>query len=448
MYKIILHTTIVILASIFFVHNQELWLYIPYSILVLFLLQLFWSPKISIFLKFFVALFILGNWLKITIHGILDYPYVEATGSFTGTLVEWNRYFLFSITISASLLTSAWANYCAPRSSFSRLASTRKTIHSSLFTITSIFLILLIYALNWEFGFYRIGVSRTLNLPFGLDAPISFMVYLGAPILLALLATNSVITSGRVTIFSLFSISFISILAAMTTYSRAALFVLLLPIFLGMYKKSHQINGESQSFLGMFTVMVPTTVALLAAVSVMRISVYGGSGEINQTNLDLYLFESIGLFVDRWIGAEALMVSVSSHQSTELFIDMITENPSAGMNGIYQNLAGSQYLLLSLDNMTFLTLPGALALLTFSGSYSLVFFGVFIICIFGIIVEQAVIKLFAKEYALQYLISAALAYHFSQMIFAKLLIPFIVQLFFFLALLKLYYKIANNRIAH
>ena len=419
--------------------NDNYYLYLPYTFFVFILIKNLQQPSLSFFLKFLSCLFVFGNWLKITIHGIFNYPYVEATGAFVGTRDQWDYFFIFSIVICFGLLFSSFLNLKLQRSSIvdgPALGFYRR--NQNKFNQLAIALILLIYFVNWKYGFYRIGVARDLDLPLGLNAPMSFLVYLGAPMLAAILANSSVEKNGFVSSRALIYLAVFSVMAAATTYSRASLVVLFIPIALGMYRKSFYINGVSQTKFNLFLVLVPSVLITLATVSVFRIIVYGGAESVSRSDVEFYVAESAGLFFDRWVGAEGLMVSVSSGPSIKLFISMIMESPSVGVQSIYQNLAGSQYLNLDISNMTFLTLPGVFALLSFSGSVIIVFLGTLAVCFIGVVLEIFVAGKFRTQYPLHYLISGNLAYHFSQMIFPSLLVPFVIQIIFFVFLLGIF----------
>ncbi len=415
-------------------------LYIVHTFLISALAYTLSKQLRSFFLLFISTLFIAGNWLKVSVHNIFLYKYVEATGSFNGSAQHWDEFFYFSISMSIALLTTVLVIDLAPKKKgFGRIKQLART-NSRMFFYISTILVIVIYLLNWRFGFYRIGVARELYLSFGLDAPASFLVYLGAPMLVAVLATNSVTKNRSVTIQSLIAIALVIILASTSTYSRASIVIVMLPIILGLYRKSKEITGQAQSITPVVFVMVPTLVLSLAFVSIARVFAYTDATTVDSDILIFYFFENLGLFIDRWIGAEGLMVAVSSNQSMDLFITMLFENPASGVNSIYQILSDSQYQHMLLVDKTFLTLPGAFALLAFSGNVLVSFIGVLLICILGVLVEQFVVQTYKSHYSLQYLISASLAYHFSQMIFPVLLIPFLIQVMFFLTLLKFFFS--------
>ena len=429
---------VIALAFAYCFNSGQISLYIPYTLLVIILLKIVTFKWVPIFIKFLIGLFLLGNWLKVTLHGIFEYPYVEATGQFAGTDKQWDDFFSYSIVIALGLICAAFPTSSSTRVSGSKVDGLCRPIEDKTSNRFAVALILIIYALNWEYGFYRVGVARELYLPFGLDAPASFMVYLGAPMIIAILAMNSVTQKGSVTLLALLSLSASSILSAVVTYSRASVVVLLVPIVLGMYIRSRELNSRAQSVVPLIIILIPLTLIILVLVSALRIKIFGGADLITRSAIDFYVLESIGLFVDRWIGAESLMVSVSSDQSLDLFFRMLVEDQTIGVQGIYQYLANSQYLQLFLENMTFLTLPGAFALLSFSGSFVLVFLGVLIIGLFGRSIEKIVVITFPGNYPLHYLISGNLAYTFSQVVFPQLLIPYVIQLLFVIIILRLF----------
>lgn len=431
---------VIFLASMFSIFSGYKSLYIIYTVIILFLSCVILKRRLSVFLKFIIGMFILGGWFKVTVHGIFEYPYVEATGAFSGTSFQWDQFFIYSSVAAVALLCVSLLNLGARRPHEQKPLISPNRVCSDSFVTIAIAAVLTIYGLNWLFGFYRIGVARDLSLPFGLDAPASFMVYMGAPLLAAIVASDSVVRHSHVTKSALLYAAALAVVAGMVTYSRSTVVIIMVPIALGMYKRSAVMGYRKQSIAGFAIAMIPALIVTLVAVSVVRISVYGGEAHLTSESIERYLSESIGLFVDRWIGAEGMMVAVSSNQSIEMFLEMITESASSGVQSLYQDVSGSQYFNIHIDGMTFLTLPGIFALLAFSGNFFIVFVGTIVTATIGIFVERIVIALFPGNYSLQYFIACALAYHFSQMIFPVLLIPFLVQLLTFLPMLRMVYS--------
>ena len=392
----------------------------------------------SSFLVVMCILFFLGNWLKITVHKIFNYPYIEPNGNFIGDSTQWADYYISSIVITSSLIFFNVFVTFIPKVKNTYLDNISANKISA--DKVGIIFLLIIYLLNWKFGFYRIGVSREMYLPFGLDAPVSFLVFIGAPIYLSIIATSLIIKKKRLTKSILFLVAIMSLIASTTIYSRASALLIMLPILFGLNKTAKSIGLNKSSLELVLLATGGTLIISIFVVSIIRSYVY--SGDLSSERLGFYLLESFGLVFDRWIGAEAIMTAVTSQPSTNLFFFMLQENPSVGVDGIYQKLSDSHYVYT--EGMTFLTLPGAFGLLTFSGNFALIFVGVFIICVIGLIVEQFVKKNFKRQHALELLISTNLAYHFSQMIFAYLFIPFIVQLILLLIFTKLCFVAAST----
>lgn len=440
--KIVVLFVLGVFLIIAYLDRPSLLHYAVYSILIVFLLLYVSLQARSFFLSVLSILFFLGNWLKVSIHGIFDYPYIEPNGGFEGTHGDWARFYEYSIVIAMGLVSSKFLFDLLPRSGghSGRISGLR--VGSNIYTLFSIILIITIYALNWRFGFYRIGVARDLDLPLGLNAPASFMVFLGAPILLSILATNSVVKAGMVPSSTALAVAITTVAASVTTYSRATVIIVMLPILYGLYFRAEMINGKRQSLKPLIYVLGPALAASVALVSLVRSYVYSSGGSVDADRLNLYLLESVGLFFDRWIGAEGLMTALKSPQSTDLLLRMLYENPAAGVGGIYQKLSDSHYV--ELSGMTFLTLPGAFGILAFSGSLAILFIGVVGISFVGISIEEFVRQAFRDYPSLRFLIATNLAYHFTQMVFPVLLIPFLVQLIFFLLAAKLFVRLGTR----
>jgi len=85
------------------------------------------------------------------------------------------------------------------------------------------------------------------------------------------------------------------------------------------------------------------------------------------------------LSLDRWIGLEGVLSVASSPEQlgASLLKRGLKENAARGVDSIYQSLSNSYY---AYDrNFTFLTLPGAIAVLFYSGSPIIVLAGMFLI---------------------------------------------------------------------
>jgi hypothetical protein len=84
----------------------------------------------------------------------------------------------------------------------------------------------------------------------------------------------------------------------------------------------------------------------------------------------------LGLAVDRWVGLGGVL-AVSSYPELgyDLFAEGIREDPGLGERSMFQKISGSGAIYAESEQFTFLTLPGSVAVLYYSGSLYVVAFG-------------------------------------------------------------------------
>ena len=175
-------------------------------------------------------------------------------------------------------------------------------------------------------------------------------------------------------------------------------------------------------------------VLVLALVSVYRVKVFSGIGSVDSDMLAFFMLESGLLALDRWVGAEALMVAVSEPgRSTELFWRLMGEDPAIGVDSIYQQLSGGKYEFL--QGLTFLTLPGYFGIIGLTGQLLLIFILTAMMVAAGLAYEWLIRRLLCQQVVPVALICAAVANALTQLSFPRLLGPFLLQMTFLAALL-------------
>jgi len=414
------------------------WLWTLTAITVL-LLRAITVGRLSWFFIFMAIFFALGCWLKIVVHHIFDYPYIEPTGNFSDSPEEWDDYYLFASTIGLSLLgaritsnilsgifpkPTRWLQLSGPVGNGEWLA---------LILIAGCF-----YFVNNQLAFFVTGVDAKITLPFALNAPLAFMALIGFAVVTSTFLERDVVASRTLTTKAILSLLTVSAIASISMASRAAIVMQAIPILLAAAYVTKQITGQRPS-LKSFVYFTLFLVTVLVIVSIYRIQVFSGSSLANQELVFFFALESAMLVVDRWVGAEALMVAVSEPtRSLTLFTQILAEDAARGSDAIYQILAGSKYGFL--QGLTFLTLPGYFAVLGLSGSMIAIAAGTFFITLAGIAYESLARRaLFGKTISAA-LISAALANALTQLSFPRLLIPFIFQMTALIILLSIIYR--------
>jgi hypothetical protein len=131
------------------------------------------------------------------------------------------------------------------------------------------------------------------------------------------------------------------------------------------------------------------------------------------------------LVVGRWIGIEGTM-AVSSYPglSVDTFRHALTESPSIGEAAFYQRLAGSTYH--TTAQYEFLTTPGAIAILYYSGSLAIVPLGMGLLTALLIAFEMVTSRFSGNALTVS-IVAMTLANAIVQMQFPYLFLVFLVE---------------------
>ena len=139
-----------------------------------------------------------------------------------------------------------------------------------------------------------------------------------------------------------------------------------------------------------------------------------------------YFMEIPNLFLNRWVGLEAIMVSSSyQHRGMESFKKAFFDDAKLGVKSMFQRISKAQYS--KSKHFTFMTLAGPIAILYLSNSFVLLTLGMAMISIILILVEESVKKYIGNPFVTS-LCSLALAYNATQITFPYLTAIFLAQL--------------------
>lgn len=143
------------------------------------------------------------------------------------------------------------------------------------------------------------------------------------------------------------------------------------------------------------------------------------------------LMEMSKLVVDRWIGLEGVL-AVVSHDGTgwPLFLRSLVELPESGTEAIYQRMSNAQYQ--AFENFTFMTIPGPMAILLYSGKLTVLAGGLAMLFLTGVLAERLANYLVGNIFA-RATIGVALAYLVVQTNFPRVQFFFLIELLGFIA---------------
>ncbi|MDQ7843999.1 MAG: hypothetical protein QN141_11545 [Armatimonadota bacterium] len=328
---------------------------------------------------FLTGFMVLGFWVKLMAHLLLGFRFAEPVGAFDYSPAQWDR----ALTAAAA----AAAGAALFRLGY-LLAVRRKVVgdappsagpgwyHGRPVEIWALaaFLTLILYLVNFRFAFFQIGVVPKLTLPPGLNAVVAWMVFAGGPLAWTLLAEWELARRPERFAPLVWSVCLLALVASVSTASRGTTIFLFAAYGCALaLHRPGQLRKLVQTWRWRLPVVLTATLALsLTLVSVFRMTTYvlpRGTLDGNEMARQV-----LTLPVARWVGLEGLLsVSASTQRSLALLVEGIREDPKRGVHSIYQKLAGSPYE--ARDGFIYLTLPGAPAILYYSGSVAIVLAG-------------------------------------------------------------------------
>ncbi|RWG58191.1 MAG: hypothetical protein EOQ64_08615 [Mesorhizobium sp.] len=133
------------------------------------------------------------------------------------------------------------------------------------------------------------------------------------------------------------------------------------------------------------------------------------------------------LAVMRWVGLEGVMTAAanSDRLGRDLFVKVISEDPAAGSQAIYQKMSGDRYG--NVEYYTFLTLPGPIGVASMSGSPLIVAAFMFGLALVGHSIEWVAARL-TQNLATAAVTGVSLAYLTVQMGFPWTLLIYAIEL--------------------
>lgn len=433
------------------------------------------------FILFFVSFLTLGCWAKLVFHFIIGNRLVEPIGPFDDRAVSWDMALVVLIISFATMLACLGLLAIRRRTpSMEPTTDSRTPLLGVLLALASVMTAALL-AFNFHYNILKIGTAPSLQLNSYVYVVIAFMVAWGNTILLATLGFWMVKEQrlSPVLLFVLLNVE--GCLAAISMGSRAqmilhaavpfAVYFLLgarlnwqlkrrdwltiLPITLILFVTS--IVAVSADRLASFATAVPVQKsagviqasssaaakqplvnsnvasvqsAVTPKVIVPKAAAAPVSPEMRIIQWKGVMYQLSRLVVDRWIGLEGVLAVTANHAQLDqaLFAKGLREDPNLGTAAIYQVMSGSKYE--AFENFTFMTIPGPIAVLYYSGSLVVVAAGIAVLLLAGFIIELIAEKTLRNPPA-SAAIGMAMAYLIVQTNFPKALWFFMLELTLF-----------------
>ncbi len=424
---------------------------------------------------FFALMLFLGFWAKLMLHMIFGANFLEPIGNFSGGAAEWGRALLVAsmaacgISLARLLQLGLAARFDASaRSSAPAVPSWYGQSRKAIW-ILSLFAILGLNLLNFQTAFYQTGVNPRLVLPFHLNVPLGWLINIGLALWCAVLVHWEFLRSPR-SLANTLSLPILESLTSSTSALSRSFYVMHSGSYffaLGSRWAAVRAALTGSRLMGLLLLWILCLAISLTLVSWLRIHVYylayepellaitpqekvipepvlnaGGSPQVSQggapapshatpgasvsNQITPMLRQVASLFVDRWIGLEGVLaVSSYSGLSYELLVAAIQESPKKGADSLYQLVAKSNYK--ATQRFTFLTLPGVVAVLYYSGSLWIVAVGAMLVTALLIGTEFAALRYTANPF-LASMAALGLANVVCQVNFPYLAAVFVAQL--------------------
>lgn len=424
------------------------WLLVAFHLAFLTMLALAW-PRPRIDAYFFLAIFMfLGFWAKYMAHAIIVYPFVEPVGAFTDSPEQWDRVIIVS-TVAALGSVCARLLYLfffrkkgRDNPGYEIFIPQWYLRNPGLYWSIAIVISLGLYFANFHFAFFQTGVNPRLILPYSLNAVFAWTCYCGCALLFALLSGwECQRREGRYAPL-VWSVCIVGIISSLSLSSRAITLFLYMAYFvaLSMHSKATLLDLFRRWRWRLPALLAVSLLLSLVLVSSYRMNTYKIHDEntLMRTNASEMTIQISRSIIDRWIGLEGVMVAASSEElGYPLFFSALGEDPATGVNSIYQKLSHSPYEFLS--GFTYLTLAGAPAILFFSGSLVLVFFGMACGALVLLILEYFALKITQSRFLVA-LLGLFMANAICQMNFPYLWLVFVFETIVAILILGLFLR--------
>jgi hypothetical protein len=419
---------------------------------------------------FFAALLFLGFWSKLSLHLVLDYPFIEPIGRFDWKAKSWDQALIVATCGAIGVMIPRLLQLviCKRRHDAKEMGATASwvpawyVVHRKFIWLSMALIILGLNVWNFEAAFYQIGVNPKLILPLHLNVVTGWLINIGFGLAGAIVFGWEVARESRNLTAGLLFVIAEACVSSSSALSRSIYFLRTAPYGLVLAEKWKTIcpmltNRELMltglaAILGMvLSLSIVTWFRLQIFPATFTLTTYSESSMTSVTiapfkdtdtkgapvnaseiravydkTINLTLVQISRLFLDRWIGMEGVL-SVSAYPDVgrELLKEGLLESPTQGSSSLYQRIAGSAYR--ESKDFTFLTSPGVVAALYYSGSLLMVLVGMAGVAAIMIGTEAAAARWIQNDFLLSFC-GLAMANVICQLNFPYLGLVFLMEL--------------------
>ena len=380
-------------------------IYVLFSIVFLIMLVSGFYRRVSYSYLFLVIFLWLGFWLKLTVHTILGYHYIEPIGSFNGTAAAWNEVLWVAIVASIGVIVGRILyEFVRGRSTIVMRKDIFKAPVWYLAIRKWLWIIIMVVTggvviFNAVYSIHQIGLVPRTILMWPLNSVIAWVLNIGLATGIATLLWWDISLKKNISL-PIYAILIEGFLTSVSVLSRGIYIGHVIPQLFALYKNKKTLIGISLIkrifitviFIGLFIVSQST-------VDTLRTYLYQNDHDFStKMLLDEFVYQMRGgifgrisqLAVDRWVGLEGVMAVQSYPKKGNVFLlDGIKEKREIGKVTLYQEVSKSNYREAS-SAFQFASLPGAAAFLYYSGSLWVVMLGMGVFSLLILLIEWVV----------------------------------------------------------
>lgn len=420
--------------------------YLSFSIISNFLI-LFAIRKDAIFFEtFFCLLLWLGFWFKFTCTIVFtDGIFREGVGIFDYSKKSFDEVLFVSQIGLLSFIVSGYFRqlFLFKYPEKLKLPNLKKnffTLGRKKIWIFFLFLYILVALLNFHFKIYQKGLLPIYDLNFIVSGIFKWLLLFGLAAFSATLVFYEFNFYKKFFFISVVIILFETFFTSFSMLSRGMIFNAIALLF-GIYKFSKKIDTPNNFsyYLKSITLIFLLFYLSVSSVNYIRANYFyvGKSADFalditkqteKQTEIHTEIpkkyatskeinSEILYLIINRWVGVDGIMAVTSKkdYLSLEFLFSSFKERPTKNAPTFYELTFGLEENNVSnelYENVKGNTLPGILAFLYYSGSYFILFIGIFILSIIASSIEFLSFKLSSNNLIFSSLIGQVIAFRF------------------------------------
>lgn len=399
------------------------WVYLLFTAFSIAVLFSGFGRKAIFFDAFIGVLLFIGFWLKFSVNtAFYEGRFITPVGAFDGAPGSLDKALLVVCYALAAILLARFVRQrwvfvypdVLPQITYIGLFAFYRNFRLR-FLAVFIVTVLAVCISNAWLGIYQRGLLSRVNLPFGLNGVYAWLLMFGmASVSAIILRFEFELNRERYWVAIIIGL-LETALSNISLWSRGMILngSSLLFGVAALFRRA-----EARLRLGLASFVLVSFVGLFAlsvlCVNWLRAHSYYDVLPESQVT-DVVINDSLGLFLDRWVGIEGVMSVVGADRTGwAVFGEALVERVDVDANSFYdQHFIASPYNNARDDDKHFISLPGYIAFLFYPGSFVFLFCAVFIFSIVAALSEFFVYRVGGQNLVFCALIAQVIAFRYT-----------------------------------